>query len=322
MRRIVALILALACAMLAGCMRNGKEATADEGAAKPRIPERLETDEDGMPLLKVYDVRTGDTETMGLERYVEGVVAGEMRSDWPEEALKAQAILARTYVLKFVQDKKSKYEGADISTDVAEAQAYDAGGVNDRVRRAVEETEGLVMSVDGEYPYAWFHAHAGGMTELPSVALAYGGGDPAYLAPVESPDSDKAPTQTASWTAEFSLDEVAKACADAGADVGEVTDIRLGEKGVSGRAKELIVSGKAVSAPEFRINIGADALKSTLIDEVRLEDGMAVFSGRGFGHGVGMSQWGAYAMAEDGKSAEEIIRHYFRDVDIVELWDD
>ena len=144
-----------------------------------------------MPILKVYDVENEAVSQMDIETYVMGVLAGEMKNDWPEEALKAQAILARTFVLKFIETKDSKYEGADISTDVSEAQAYSEADINDRVRAAVEETRGLVMSYEGELVQAWFHAHAGGKTELPSVSLEYKEADPPYLAATDSPDSEE-----------------------------------------------------------------------------------------------------------------------------------
>ena len=326
MKKLLALLMALTCLALVGCM-NTEESRDDStkgvnAAVKPVIPEKLETNQDGVPILSVYNIATEKLEKMDLETYVTGVVAGEMRNDWPEEALKAQAILARTYVLKFVQDKTSKYSGADISTDVSEAQAYSTENINDRVKEAVEDTRGEVMSVNGEYPYAWFHAHAGGVTELPSVALAYGDEDPSYLKPVQSPDSEEAPDTVKNWTATFTAQQVAKACADAGVETGTVESIEIGSKGESGRVKEFVVNGKNVSAAELRINIGANELKSTMIDDVMLKDGKITFTGRGFGHGVGMSQWGAYAMAKEGKDAEEIVEHYFQGVDIVELWDD
>ena len=256
-----------------------------------------------------------------METYVMGVLAGEMKNDWPEEALKAQAILARTFVLKFVETKDSQYEGADISTDVSEAQAYSAEDINDNVRAAVEETRGLVMSYDGELPQAWFHAHAGGRTELPSVALEYKEEDPPYLAVTDSPDSEDAPEDVQHWKASFDAEAFQKACADAGLSTGLPETVEIGEKGDSGRAKTLIVNGEAVSAPSLRLQLGANAMKSTLLDSVTVEDGEVTMKGRGFGHGVGLSQWGAYGMAKDGSSAEEIIKHYFQDVDIVRLWD-
>lgn len=325
-KRALAAGLTLLVALAAcGCMQTEKEPVSwepvEEEAQVPELPEKLETGEDGVPVLSVYDAGAKKLRDMDLETYVEGVVAGEMKNDWPLEAMKAQAILARTFVLKFCQDKTSKYDGADISTDVAEAQAYAADSVNDRVKQAVSETRGEVMAVDGEYPYAWFHAHAGGMTEVPSVALEFRDGDPDYLRPVASQESEKAPEDVKQWTATFTLDEVAKACADAGTKVGKVESVEVGEKGASGRARTLLVNGEEVSAPSFRLQIGANRLKSTLIEKIDLDGGKVTFTGRGFGHGVGMSQWGAYEMAEQGGDAQAIIEKYFPGVDIVKLWE-
>jgi len=309
---------ALLCAMLlTGCM--GEPDAAPEVREISEIPARLVRDDGGVPMLSVYHVQEEELVEMDVEEYVMGVVAGEMRNDWPLEALKAQAILARTYVMNFVSNKTSSYEGADISTDVTEAQAYAPASVNDAVRRAVEETRGLVLSYRGEFPYAWFHAHAGGVTELASVALNYKT-DPEYIAVTESPDSDHAPEDVQNWTASFTREQVRQAAADAGADIGEVESVAIGKTGESGRAAEFLINGVTVSAPEFRIHIGPTELKSTLIDGVEVDDDRIVFTGRGFGHGVGMSQWGAYGMAEDGKSAEEIILHYFRNVELVNIW--
>ena len=215
--------LATLAMVLSGCMEDGREPESwrlnQKSANAPEIPEKVRIGEDGLPVLSVYDVKEGALTEMDVERYVAGVVAGEMKNDWPEEALKAQAILARTFVMKFCADKNSRYEGADISTDVSEAQAYAPASVNGRVKEAVEETRGMVMAYGGEYPNAWFHAHSGGMTELPSVALEYRGGDPAYLKPTESVESEKAPDNAKAWTATFTTEQVAKACADAGWDV-------------------------------------------------------------------------------------------------------
>lgn len=330
MRKIMRLtaLLTAACGLLCGCMPSlgNQTRTPDtiwtdpiQGEA-PKLPESLETDENGVAKLKVYDVSAETIEEMNLEDYLEGVVAGEMKNDWPLEALKAQAILARTFVLKFCATKHSKYEGADISTDISEAQAYAPVNINDRVRRAVAETRGMVVSSEGDYVHAWFFAHSGGQTELPSVALDYRGEDPEYLSSVESSDSEDAPTDVQHWTAEFSQEEVLKAFADAGLNVSSIESLEIGEQGASGRAKTLIVNGQSVSAPSFRIQIGANRLKSTLIETIELSDEKVVFTGRGFGHGVGMSQWGAYALAKEGKTAEQIIRTYFKDIDIARLW--
>lgn len=321
----VVLLLAIGLSV-SGCMSE-QAGTGEKGvywmdteAELPELPDDLEVGEDGVPILSVYDISEDAVRKMNLEEYVMGVVAGEMKNDWPIEALKAQAILARTFVLRFCDTKDSQYEDADISTDVSEAQAYAPQNINDRVRRAVEETRGIVMSNDGDYPNAWFFAHAGGKTELPSVGLEYKDGDPDYLTVVDSPDSDKAPKDVQNWTAEFSLDQISQACRDAGIDIDKIESIEIGERGESGRAKELLINDIAVSAPTFRLKLGANKLKSTMIDEITINGETVKISGRGFGHGVGMSQWGAYALAEEGKTAVEIVRYYFRNIDIVDLW--
>lgn len=320
----LALSIALAILLMGGCMQNRDPSVnwrlSDSRANLPKLPERLEIGKNGVPTLSVYDVSEKKASDMDIESYVMGVVAGEMKNNWPLEALKAQAILARTFVLKFCQDKTSKYDGADISTDVAEAQAYAPKSVNARVRQAVDETRGMALSWQGEYPNAWFHAHSGGMTELPSVALEYKGGDPEYLKPAASEESDRAPDNVKAWTATFTRAQVAKACADTGVRVGTVKTVELGEKGESGRAKAILVNGEAVSAPSFRLQIGANRLKSTLIDSVTLEGDAVTFRGRGFGHGVGLSQWGAYQMAGEGRTAQQILQRYFPGVGIAELW--
>lgn len=323
---VTVLTLAIVFSM-SGCMSSGQYGNTNQRGVfvpdndeKPEIPKKLNVDENGVPILSVYDHTIDEISQLEIETYIMGVVAGEMKNDWPLEALKAQAILARTFVLKFCEDKESRYDGADISTDIEEAQAYSRENINDNVKRAIEETQGLVMSDDGEYPYAWFHAHSGGMTELPSVALDFKGGDPDYLKPVSSGENEAAPESVRSWTAVFSKGEVIKAANDAGLNIERLDSIETAEEGKSGRAAILEINGQNVSAPTFRIQIGANELKSTLIESIDIQGDEVIFKGRGYGHGVGMSQWGAYAMAKAGKSAAEIVSYYFPNVDIVKLW--
>lgn len=314
------LLLSVCVALLActGCMPNDKKAEIASESI-PKIPAHLSSTADKTPVLKVYNTATQTTESMDIETYLMGVVAGEMKNSWPIEALKAQAILARTFTMKFVSDKSSSYEGADISTDITEAQAYNADDVNDQIREAVNETRGIVMNYKGEFPYAWFHAHSGGKTELPTKALEYSE-DPNYLRSVVSEESEDAPSDVKQWQAEFTLDEVQQACADVGVETGAIETFKIGEVGESGRAVSFLVNGKKVSAPAFRLQIGASKLKSTLLESVEKQNDSIVFRGSGFGHGVGMSQWGARKMADEGKTAEDIIKHYYTDVELVELW--
>ena len=322
MQRVIVLIFVFMMA-LTGCTAPGAEdgeISRQDAKVDPAelIPEKLETD-NGIPMLKVHVAGTGKIEEMDIETYLMGVVAGEMKNDWPMEALKAQAILARTFTLKFLETKKSAYEGADISTDISEAQAYAPDKINERVKEAVNGTKGIVMVYGDELPQAWFHAHSGGITELPTVALDYDS-DPEYLGVVPSYDSDKAPEDVKEWTAVFTKDEIGEACKKAGIAVGACETFELGEKGDSGRAATFIVNGKEISAPTFRINIGAGKLKSTMIKDIDVTGDGVKFTGSGYVHGVGMSQWGAYNLAESGAEAQSIVGHYYQGVDFVGLW--
>lgn len=273
------------------------------------------------PMLRVYVTAAEEVIPMEIEDYIAGVVAGEMPNTWPIEALKAQAILARTFVLKFITEKDSRYPGADISTDIAEAQAYDAAAVNERVRQAVQETAGLILlTEDGELPYTWFHAHSGGMTETAVDGIDWQGAEPSYTKVAAGQDSPDAPASVREWTADFTASEFIAACLDTGADVSGCTSISIGQKGKSGRAITLIVDGTSVNAARLRISLGSAKMRSTLLTSIAIEDDTVTLSGRGYGHGVGMPQWGAYALAAQGMSGEEIALHYYNGLQVVRAW--
>ena len=310
---VVGFMLALA---LPGCMR--RENGTNE-VVVPKLNEKLTLNEEGIPEITVYNIQEEIPKDMDIESYVEGVLAGEMKNDWPEEALKAQAILARTYVLRFLETRDSKYDGADISTDITEAQAYSESLINDRIRKAVSDTRGMVVSYKGELANTWFHAHSGGVTEYPMAGLEYKE-NPPYTKSVKSPDSERAPKNVREWSVTFSDAQMKKALDDVGVKIDRIESIEIGETSESGRAVNFLINGKRVSAPSLRIALGSDKMKSTLITHLNHTDNGVEFEGRGYGHGVGLSQWGAFAMAENGSTAEEIVKHYFKDVDIVSLW--
>ncbi|MDR0396076.1 MAG: SpoIID/LytB domain-containing protein [Oscillospiraceae bacterium] len=317
---LMALTLALALSACATAVEPPAPGADGGQAGKPPLPERITEFGGEVPMINVYVTDTGTVEKQSIEDYLAGVLAGEMRSDWPMEALKAQAILARTFTLRFMTEKESKYEGADVSTDIEEAQAYDKSGVNERVKQAIEETRGMVLvsqgESGGEFPYAWFHAHSGGKTALAKEGLDYEKDEPPYTQVAQGNESASAPEDARQWTAQFSPESVMKAANLS----GEMTGIEIGEKGESGRAITLVINGESVKAPPLRIALGSMEMRSTLLDEVKLEDGTVIMSGKGYGHGVGMSQWGAYGMAESGSGAEDIVMHYFKDVNIVKMW--
>ena len=272
-------------------------------------------------MLKVYVEAENLVREMDVETYLEGVVAGEMKNDWPMEALKAQAILARTFVLRFVSEKESRYEGADISTDISEAQAYDASAVNERIRQAVRETAGLVLvTEEGELPYTWFHAHSGGTTALAAEALGWTEEEPSYTLITDGLDSASAPADAKAWSASFTRDDFLAACRRAGLTLEQLVAVSIKEKGQSGRAVTLAVNDMEVNAARLRIELGSTVMRSTLLTELSFDGDSIHMAGRGYGHGVGMPQWGAYALAQDGWSGEEIALHYYNGLQIVRLW--
>ncbi len=317
----------LCIALCTGCTAKAPERdepTQTPEAAAPGnafvLPDDIRTDEQGVPVLRVYVKESENIQEMGLEEYLCGVLAGEMKNDWPLEALKAQAILARTFVIKFITEKQSMYDGADISTDITEAQAYDAAGVNDRIRQAVEETRGEIVCYQSEPIYAWFHAHSGGTTATAAEGLSYKDEAP-YTQSVPGNENESAAEDAAQWSAQFTQNEILQAVRETGNSVGDkIESVSAGGKGESGRLQTIRINNNEIPANEFRIAIGSSKMKSTLVTSIAYADGTLALSGKGYGHGVGMSQWGAYAMAESGQNAGEIIRKYFKDVDIVQIW--
>jgi len=336
-RRFLSMVTAIV--LLAGCAgrrelelndrteqgqnQNQISQISEKKANKPQLPKALGAKPGQEPRLRVYIHEEGQIKEMAFEDYVAGVVGGEIKNDWPEEAIKAQAIIARTFVLQFISEKgESKYKGAHVSTDIEEAQAWGQDQVNDRIKKAVKETRGQVITYGGEFARTWFHSNAGGKTATAKEGLNYKDANPPYIVSVESPDTmPEVPADEREWNASFSKEEVIAALNKIGFPLNDFSKVTIGEKGPSGRAINIMFDGKAVSAPELRIALDSTKMKSTLLDSVTMEGNQLVFKGRGYGHGVGMSQWGAYSMAKNGKKAEDIINYFFKGVDIVKMWD-
>ena len=251
---------------------------------------------------------------MGLETYLQGVLAGEMFNNWPLEALKAQAILARTYTLYFLQNLSSKYDGADISNDISEAQAYDESKINDNIKKAVDETKGLVVTCDGNLIESWFHSNSGGKTTTARYGLNYLGEE--TYTQITTSKENETNSENYLWTTILTKSEILSTLRQMGVKIDTITSFEVGERDDSGRAITLKVGSSEFSANTFRIKVGSTKMKSTMIESIVVSASSVSVSGKGYGHGVGMSQWGAKIMAEDGKTAEEIIKHYFKDVEV------
>lgn len=267
--------------------------------APQAAPERKEAE----PRVHLFRRATGERLVLPMEEYVLGVVAAEMDPSFPPQALAAQAILARTYTLNHLR------RGVEATDDPGEFQAYDPSRITDEVRQAVVPTRGLVITFNGELVDAVYHACAGGRTAGAEEGM--GAPDKAYLRPVADPPCRRDET----WEATFTTGELAAAI---GA-LGHARSVKVGRRGPTGRALSFVINGREISAGRLRGALGA-RMKSTFVTDVRLEGRRVTMRGRGYGHGVGMSQWGAAALADQGLSAEEIIRHYFSDIQIEARW--
>lgn len=267
---------------------------------------------------------TGQKKTMKLEDYIMGVVAGEMDPNWSVNALAAQAILARTFTLdKIAKEGGVPARGTDASTDHKEFQAYNADKINQKVRQAVDMTRGKVITYNGDYIHAWFFADSGGKTATAQEGLNWTKDPAPYVVPVDDSQFRKGvPAEDANWTVSFTTAEVAAAASKvSGAKISNVTSIKSAAKGPSGRVTSFDINGQRVVGNDFRVALGSEKLKSLLLDaEPTISGGKVTFKGKGYGHGVGMAQWGARNMADAGKSPDDIVRFYFRNVDVAQLY--
>lgn len=310
---IIGVILVL---FLAGFLRPKQE---QESELEKRFAEE--------PSITV-EIAPGDKREMKLEHYIAGVVAGEMFPDWPLEAYKAQAIIARTYALYELTNGNTRpVSEGEISANFREAQQYEPDKITSTIERAVRETRGEVALYDDKFIKGFFHAASGGVTSTAEAAgLVPIGQEPPYIKTTRGMENDKyLPEDVISWSATFPLAEVQQSLSSLGHQVKSITDIQIAETISGNRAKTLKIthSGGAlnVNAGDFRTALDPKRMKSTVFTKLDVSGGNLQVSGTGYGHGVGLSQWGAYSMAKDGKSAEDIVTHYFNDIDIEELWE-
>jgi len=317
-------LMLLLCTVSSGC-RPGEitPPEREEEGASPSVPPEIDVGEGKEPQLSVYIAESGAVEVMPMEEYIAGVVAGEMDPNWPLDALAAQAIIARTFTLqKIAETGGVPHRNAHASTDIEEFQAYSAEKINSTVREAVNKTRGEVACYKNQFIRAWFSAYAGPRTARADEGLNFEGGNPPYIQIVDSPGKEIVTPEEANWSAGFSLEKVREVVKETtGQDPGPVEQVEIKEKGPSGRVDTFVVNDREISGPGMRLGLGSTEMRSTFVEEMSIEGGMLKMSGTGYGHGVGMCQWGAKALAEEGKSPEDIVNYFYRDIHIVTLWD-
>lgn len=268
----------------------------------------------------VVKLGNGQDKSMKFEEYITGVVAGEMNQGWPENAYAAQAIIARTFALTYMSENSTNV----ISGSYKYAQEYMPENITPELTEAVKKTRGEIAVYKDDYIKGWFHSSAAGQTTSAKVGLAFQDAEPPYIMSVDSPD-DQAPEDIKNWSSSFTSSEINNALKKTGNNIGELNNIEIISKDKTGRAIDFKFSGSSgsaiVKAADYRNQLDPKKLKSTKISKISKTEKGYSFTGSGFGHGVGMSQWGAYAFAKQGKSPEEIVNHYFKDVEIVKEYD-
>lgn len=247
-----------------------------------------------------------------LESYLVGVVAAEMPTSFHEEALKAQAVTARTFAMR--QMKNSKHEQADLCDQSSCCQAWFSPEqlqeklgdskilVEEKATLAVSSTKGQVLTYEGKLIDAVYFSCSGGMTES---AAAVWGSDIPYLQSVESPGEENAPRYLGEVLVPYEQfrEKLPKS------ELPGQPSLWFGEirRTESGGVIHIEIGGIEYSGTEVRALFH---LNSTVFDVAVTEEGI-LFETKGFGHRVGMSQYGANAMAQEGYTYEKILSHYY-----------
>lgn len=281
-----------------------------------KVTEPIVMEEGKEPIvIRLLDESTNEITNINLEDYIIGVVAAEMPASFELEALKAQAVAARTFAMYKKETRNLDY---DLIKGVKD-QAYKDNKtllaqwkVNFftnylKIRQAVEETQGQVLTYNGEVINAFYFSMSNGYTENCELVFAQ---DLPYLNSVSS-KWDNESLNNYSYTIIFSKEDF---CSSLGitCDSVEIQDITRSD---SNRVLTITINNQTFKGTEMRSKLG---LRSTDFDIVIIESGVTITT-RGYGHGVGMSQYGANGMAKEGYSYEEIVKYYYQNTEITNL---
>lgn len=310
---------------------ESEEAPSAENTGEEKdIPkaEKLPEKNESKPY-KVLDISTGKVLEVPVRDYVIGAVCAEMPASFHTEALKAQSVAAHTYAerqrLREKSSPTAELMGADFSNDTSKYQGYftdeqikqlfgsDYEKNMDKISKAVDEVLSYTITYKDEPIISAFHSISPGKTESAENAW---GAPVDYLVPVDSSDDKKAPgyIDEVRYKKSVLKDKLTTAFPDIKLDNDMKKWIIIGECSASGTVLTAEAGGKTVSGSELR---SALLLRSPCFS-VRIEGDEAVFTSKGYGHGVGMSQYGADAMAEKGSTWREILLHYYPNCTIEE----
>lgn len=278
-----------------------KETTYFNNAKKEEVKEEIK--------LALKDTLTGEIKNIELEDYIVGVVAGEMPASFNEEALKAQAIASRTYAMYKMKNSNGTYDLVTDKTNqvyITEDKMKSLWQENfdyyfEKIKKAVYDTKDLIMTYNADIILSLYFARSNGKTE--DAILVFGSNEE-YLKSVESPEESLTSEVT------ISKDEFCNKL-NISCDAINISNVL---KSSSGRINSLNINGKTFKGTEIRTLFD---LKSTDFD---ISIGSEIkFVTKGYGHGVGMSQYGANKLAQNGKNYEEILKHYYQNINIEKI---
>lgn len=269
---------------------------------------------------KIYLIPQGSVfhivEYVPLETYLYGVLPYEMSYTWPAEALKAQAVAARTFTLKSMETTGKRY--FDLYNDVRSQMYKGTGKVYPSVKTAVDKTRGQVLAYEGKLFYTYYHGNCGGATD--SVTSWNPGAKAIKPLSGAKCGYDKH-SKNYNWQQTVSRQKAESYAASLGLK-GKLKSIKIARKTGTGRATNITVrtqkGSKTVPCGNFRMAFG---LKSCKITKLSLRKKDVLFKGRGSGHGVGMCQDGANGMAKDGKDYKQILKRYYPGAKITPIKD-
>lgn len=250
----------------------------------------------------VYDTETGENFSVPLEEYVLKTLSKEMPASFETEALKAQAVAIRTYTLKKNQNKNEKHPEAAVCTDSNHCMAYYKeeieGEYKEKLERAVEETEGQVLMFENDYASTVFHAISSGKTENSKDVW---GGEVPYLVSVDSTEDKNVKGYETKVKVSYNELITKLGVKDFEKVIGEE------ERTENGTVKTIVVCEKEFTGAKIRELFNLRSANFKLEED----EGEYVFTVYGYGHGVGMSQYGANNYAKAGYTYEDILSHYY-----------
>lgn len=330
---MIAIVVLLPMIIVRGCSTSTSPSPSPSPLSPPTSPPKEEIFVEEIKIT-VYNASLDKSQEMNLEEYIKEVVAAEMPADFSMEALKAQAVAARTFAYGRMSgvysSKQGVHDGADVCTESTHCQAWMEKEASmkkwsvlfasrnwGKIEKAVNDTKGLIVVYQGGIANTLFHASSAEKTE--SVEEVWSGSPVPYLQSVESSgeESSKGYVTTKSLNMEQMLEKLREKYPEVEFSKDDIFEsIKILDYTVGGRVKTLRIGEITMKGTEFRTLFG---LRSACFTIEQDEGDKLKVTTTGHGHGVGMSQWGADSLAKKGGTFKEILEHYYRGANVITI---